>query len=310
MADAATSRYLARKQSLGSNTNTWGDTKLNDDLDLFDRGSKGYQATTITADTTLTWTNYSTSNVGQVAIWKLNGSLTSTTNITVPSVEWVWNIIWNNTGANIVVKTSGGTGVTIPTGRKVGVFCDGSDCYFAIPNYIGDDFTESNSRDIMDKAAVETAIATANLPATAGTVLNSATDPGANYLANKLALSTSGAISGSLATTDAGTASEKSTFALAVSALGLTRTSVQSAGFTPATGNIYPTDCSSNTVTLTGSSTPTVGDIFGIEKYGTFGVNFNPNSLKINGVVQTLSTQDEGICAFRYVSTARGWIKL
>lgn len=41
MTDTATSRYGARQQSQGSNTNTWGDDKLNEALWLFDRGSKG-----------------------------------------------------------------------------------------------------------------------------------------------------------------------------------------------------------------------------------------------------------------------------
>ena len=212
MTDTATSRYLARKQSVGSNTNTWGDGKLNDDFDILDRGSKGYQASTITADATISWTNYSTSNQGQVSHWKLNGSLTSTTTLTMPTVEWVWDMLWNNTGASITLKCSGGTGVTIPNGRKAQIFCDGVDIYFSTPNYIGDDITEANNRDITDRAYVDAAIA-ASVPAgTAGTVFNSGADTTRDYHGAKHTISftsatttqLSGLLSVSMSTQNAG----------------------------------------------------------------------------------------------------------
>lgn len=126
MADSATSRFKARKQSLGSNVNTWGDDKLNDVLDLFDRGGKGYQAVALTGDVTWTWTNYATSNAGQVAIVKFTGSLSSAVTVTVPSTEWVW-LMWNAAGAAVTVKTSAGSGVTLQNGARVTLYCDGTD---------------------------------------------------------------------------------------------------------------------------------------------------------------------------------------
>ena len=126
MADSATSRFKARKQSLGSNVNTWGDDKLNDVLDLFDRGGKGYQAVALTGDVTWTWTNYATSNAGQVAIVKFTGSLSSAATVTVPSTEWVW-LMWNAAGAAVTVKTSAGSGVTLQNGDRAVVYNDGTD---------------------------------------------------------------------------------------------------------------------------------------------------------------------------------------
>src|SRR5688500_2712051 len=108
MTDSATARYGARQQSQGSNTNTWGDDKLNEVLRLFDRGSKGYQALAMTGSTTLTWTNYGATNDGQCAILKLTGSLSSGVNLVVPSVEWVWDLVWNATGQTVTIKTSAG----------------------------------------------------------------------------------------------------------------------------------------------------------------------------------------------------------
>jgi hypothetical protein len=191
MTDSATARYGARQQSQGSNTNTWGDDKLNEVLRLFDRGSKGYQALAMTGSTTLTWTNYGAANDGQCAILKLTGSLSSAANLVVPAVEWVWDLVWNTTGQTVTMKTSAGAGVAIPTGRKVKVFCDGADCYFGVPNYIGDDITESNARDLIDRAHLEAFVAAVAIPGAPGTVKVDALAD-AVYLTN--ALTGSGAI--------------------------------------------------------------------------------------------------------------------
>lgn len=185
MTDTATDRYKARQQSQGSNTNTWGDDKLNEVLRLLDRGSKGYQALAMTGDTTLTWTNYVATNDGQCSVLKLTGSLSSAASLTVPSTQWQWDVIWNTTGQTITVKASAGTGVAIPNGRKAAVFCDATDCYLSVPNIL-DSITLTNNRDSVDKLALETAIANASLPASAGTVLVSATDTTAGYIGAKI----------------------------------------------------------------------------------------------------------------------------
>ena len=125
-------------------------------------------------------------NTGQCAVLLLTGSLSSSAALTVPSVEWQWSLVKNSTGQTVTVKTAAGTGVAIPNGRQVPVFCDGADCSFAGANYIGANITETNDRDVMDKGAVATAIASAALPATAGTVLNSITDTTAGYLSGKI----------------------------------------------------------------------------------------------------------------------------
>jgi hypothetical protein len=140
----------------------------------------------MTGSTTLTWTNYVATNTGQVAVLLLTGSLSSVANLVVPSVQWQWDLIKNSTGQTITVKTSAGTGVAIPNGRQAQVYCDGSDCYFGTPNYIGAQITPANNRDLMDKAAVEQAIANSTIPAAAGTILISATDTTAGYAGTKL----------------------------------------------------------------------------------------------------------------------------
>lgn len=180
MADTATTRYKLRKQSLGSNVNTWGDNKINDDLDIIDRGSKGYQSIAMTGDTTLSWSNYSTSNQGQVANIALTGSLSSAANLIVPSVEWTWDTISNATGQTITVKTSAGTGVSIPTGYRAAIYCDGTDCYAGSPTrFFGDIYTGGQIKnmtagtaalDAVNKTQMDAAIAAASSASVVGTV--------------------------------------------------------------------------------------------------------------------------------------------
>ena len=191
MADTPTNRYGARQQSLGSNTNTWGDTKLNEVLQLLDRGSKGFQALTVNGDATITWTNYVATNDGQVATIKLvTGSVADAFALTFPSKEWAF-AVWNNTAHAATIKCSGGTGVTIPANRKVRLFCDGTDIGDSTPNYLPTATTLTNAQDVPSYTQVQTLLANAALPASEGAILNSAADTTAGYLTQKLAVTSS-----------------------------------------------------------------------------------------------------------------------
>ena len=119
-------RYRVELQAQGANVNTWGDTRLNNALSTFDRGSKGYSSIALTGNVTWTWTQYIATNTGQVKNVKFTGSLTSTATVTVPSIEWEWDV-WNAAGASVIMKTSAGSGVTIPNGARVSIYCDGTD---------------------------------------------------------------------------------------------------------------------------------------------------------------------------------------
>src|ERR1700748_3010625 len=95
MVDSPTSRNRLRKQQLGTNTNTWGDTKLNEVLDAIDQSMDGVLTITLTssADYTLATTNYSTADEAKRRVLKLAGTLTAAVNIVVPSVEHEYNVI-------------------------------------------------------------------------------------------------------------------------------------------------------------------------------------------------------------------------
>lgn len=195
MADTASPILLLRIQSVGSNVNLWGGY-INTALLTQERASKGYEALAVTGDATISWTNYSNSNTGSVALLKLTGSVTGT--LTFPSYQ-NYLAVWNANSASVTIKCSGGTGVTMLSGQRALLYCDGTDYYNAGPTVAPTTTQSSASNAYALWGAVQSAIATASLPATAGTVLVSGTDTTAGYLASKLTVGFSSATTTQLA---------------------------------------------------------------------------------------------------------------
>lgn len=318
MTDTATSRYGARKQSLGSNVNTWGDTKLNDVIDLFDRGSKGYQSLTITGDTTLSWTSYATTNDGQVATLKLAGSLSSAANLIVPSREWAFTVI-NSTGMTVTVKTSAGTGVDIPTGYQASLYCDATDVKNAAPTVIGAKLGSVTSgtatTDAVNKGQMDTAIAAATTSTTAGTVRVTSTDTTAKFLASAVtqqvgSLTTTqvaGLTSLQISTINAG-ANEQ----LAISpgngyVENFLPAATQSVQFTPAHGYEYMCDFSASswTINLGGMSSVQTGQKIKLNCYGSY-APFLLGTVHVGGVQVTNVYLDPGFNDV-LTRTPQGW---
>ena len=81
------------------------------------------------ADLTLGYTDSNSAQVFRNLILNVTstGSLTTTRNLVVPTIEKQY-LVENNTtgGQSIVVKTSAGTGVTVPNGAKAHVYADGT----------------------------------------------------------------------------------------------------------------------------------------------------------------------------------------
>lgn len=335
MTDTATARYGARQQSQGSNTNTWGDDKLNEVLRLFDRGSKGVQTLVLTGNTTLSWTNYTATNDGQCAVLKLAGSLSAPAVLIVPSVEWTWDLIGNATGQTVTVKTAAGTGVSIPAGRGVPIYCDGADCAnrmgaaipsaasvagelavagaLSIAGKISGVAAGTAATDAVNKTQMETALATAGLPATAGAVLNSSSDTTAGYLAQKITMGfstatttqLSGLLSVQLSTKNAGS-NEKSKLTFGEGYVGgFLDGGVQAAQFTPARGTAYDVDCTAATVTvnLGGMTSVQIGHEIKLNHFGNF-----PMLLlgTVNGQSNMYIT-DTSNQAYRYTGASWGW---
>lgn len=278
MADSASSILLLRLQSTGSNTNLWGGY-LNTALSTIEQASKGYQTQALTGDTTISWTQYQTGNKGQCALLRTTGSLASAATVTLPAYM-NFLIYWNNSGASNTVKCSGGTGVVVPNNRKALLYCDGTDYFFAGPNYIGDDITETNNRDIVDFAALTTAI-TAITTAQNGLVLVSATATESEYLVN--ALSADGAVT--ITKVNAGTAAEA--LQISVGAGGYVDAGRFDSGTTVSAGNSY-TFVSGCTFYL--EANPSDGAKARIALFNPNALySINPNGKKVNNSTATLT---------------------
>jgi microcystin-dependent protein len=116
----------------GDQSGLWGDTTNNNLGDLIEQAITGVESIPMTdTDYTLSALNGSVDEArNAVIIMTSIGSLTGSRNIIIPAVDKLYTVKNSTTGGqNIVVKTSGGTGITVPNGQTVSLYCDGTDCY-------------------------------------------------------------------------------------------------------------------------------------------------------------------------------------
>jgi len=131
MVSSATSILGLEKQGTGDNSNAWGGV-LNTQLDLIEEAVAGTVTISLASgDVTLTTTNYA-SNQSRPSHLLLNGAIPANRTVTVPANSKLFCVTNSCTQTtdylySVTVKTSGGTGVTIPSsGRPVWVRCDGT----------------------------------------------------------------------------------------------------------------------------------------------------------------------------------------
>jgi hypothetical protein len=191
MVDTPTTNYGLRTQELGSNIATWGDPNLNEVENCIDQILGKIKDIAITGDYTITSTNYVTTADNKNRGWRFTGTLTALATITVPATHTSFVVVNDTTGGfSLTVKTSAGTGITVPNGRTAWLRCNATNILNAFPTHMGTTFSPSLSGDPANVSYVQTAIATASLPATAGTVLVSGADTTANYISAKLVAGT------------------------------------------------------------------------------------------------------------------------
>jgi hypothetical protein len=117
---------------IGEETNQWGAITNTNFQYALEQGITGYSDATFPVDANYAWgAGYVNSNGAQEQrnlVIRVLGTLSATREFIVPTIEKQY-IIFNNTvgGQAILVKTSGGTGVTIPNGVRMHVFVDGVD---------------------------------------------------------------------------------------------------------------------------------------------------------------------------------------
>lgn len=115
----------------GDQSGLWGDTTNNNLGDLIEQAITGVDTIPmLDLDYTLSALNGSTDEArNAVIIMTSVVPLTGSRNIIIPSEEKLY-IFKNSTsgGQNIIVKTSGGTGYTVPNGMTASIYCDGTNC--------------------------------------------------------------------------------------------------------------------------------------------------------------------------------------
>ena len=131
MASTYSSNLKIELMGTGENSGTWGNITNTNLGTALEQAIVGYGNPDFVADANLTIT-LTDSNAAQAAralvlnVTSAFGSLTATRELVVPTSQKQY-IVQNNTtgGQSITVKTSGGTGITVPNGRKAHLYVDG-----------------------------------------------------------------------------------------------------------------------------------------------------------------------------------------
>ncbi len=136
MPSTYSTRLRLELQAAGENDTTWGAITNVNLGTLLEESIAGRAAVSMPSDAnyTLTTSNGATDEARQMILHITSaGSLTATRNITVPTVSKLY-VVNNATtgGQSLVVKTSAGTGITVPNGKKRLLYCDGTNVVDAI----------------------------------------------------------------------------------------------------------------------------------------------------------------------------------
>ena len=131
MASTYSTNLKIELMALGDQAGTWGTTTNTNIGTALEQAIVGYGNPNFPtdADLTITLTNSNTSQIARNFALNVtsSGSLTATRNLIVPTLEKSYLIQNSTTGSqSIVVKTSAGTGITVPNGARTLVYADGT----------------------------------------------------------------------------------------------------------------------------------------------------------------------------------------
>lgn len=122
MPSSASTSVLAELQAAGENLNTWG-VRLNTAIQMLEAASHGLTSHTLTANVTLTYTNYTLTN-GTDYVQKIASASDGSYTLTMGGYERSY-LIWNDSSYDQTIATSGGgDSVTVYAGEVVPVYCD------------------------------------------------------------------------------------------------------------------------------------------------------------------------------------------
>lgn len=132
MASTYSSNLKIELIGTGEQVGTWGSTTNNNFSNVFEQSIVGRGNPNFTSDAnlTLTYTDTVSSQIPRNLYLNTTSgvSLTATRDLIVPTINKTY-VVENNTtgGQSIRVKTSAGTGITIPNGVKAFLYVNGTD---------------------------------------------------------------------------------------------------------------------------------------------------------------------------------------
>ena len=133
-----TTRIRLEKQATGDNSNTWGERLNSNVFDLVDSAVAGYTSITLTDSSHVVTAADGSADEARSAMLYLHGTLTSSVDITIPSVSKQY-LVRNNTSGSytITAKCNGGSGVALPQGYNTMIYCDGTSVRSAFGDVTG-----------------------------------------------------------------------------------------------------------------------------------------------------------------------------
>jgi len=132
MASTYTDRLRLEKQGNGENPNSWGTILNQNVIDLLDDAIAGYAVVSVSGvPLTLSETNGAPDQSRNASL-EVAGTLTANVTITIPAEEKQYFIRNIATGAfSVIVKTAGGTALTLEPNQNILAACDGTNIYYA-----------------------------------------------------------------------------------------------------------------------------------------------------------------------------------
>ena len=127
-------------QAAGENLNTWGAPRLNTALSMIEAGGHGLTEHTLTANKSLTYTNYTLTD-GTDYVQKITNASDGGYTLTLGGFERSY-VIWNDSAYDQTIDSSGGgASVIIGVGEVAFVYCDGTNVVRGNKNDITGDLT-------------------------------------------------------------------------------------------------------------------------------------------------------------------------
>ena len=162
----------------GEQSGTWGATTNNNFSNVLEQAIVGRGNPNYASDANLTLT-YTDSVASQTArnlylnvTSTVGGGLTATRNLVVPTINKTY-VVENNTtgGQSIVVKTSAGTGVTVPNGKRVALYVDGTNVVAAF-NHISTALSLGDTLSVAGASSLAATTVSSTLGVTGNTSLS------------------------------------------------------------------------------------------------------------------------------------------